>query len=303
MKAKAIARRNRNGGMVERNSVSGVIVDTIVILVLIFVVLICIMPLWHVLMASFSDGQTLMANKSLLLLPIGEWTTKGYAHVFANTGIMRGYLNTIIYVVGATLIGLVLNVMGGYCLSRKTKLKNTLTLLLMFTMMFSGGLIPTYMVVRSLGLVGNMGSILIPGCTNAFFVIMTKNAFESVPETVVEAARIDGAGHFRVMFRICLPQCMSLVTVVILYSVVNQWNSWFPAAIYLTNSKELWPLQLHMKEMIGTNKDFLNNANPDYSRYLIQYALIIVATLPILLAFPFFQKFIEKGALIGGVKE
>ena len=114
---------------------------------------------------------------------------------------------------------------------------------------------------------------------------------------------MDGAGHFRLMFQICLPQCMSIATVVLLYSVVFQWNSWFQAYVYLSTARDWWPLQLVVNNMISENANFMQSGNIDYSRFLIQYGLVVVATIPILCVFPFFQKYIEKGAILGGVKE
>ena len=174
---------------------------------------------------------------------------------------------------------------------------------IVFTMMFGGGLIPTYIVLRSLGFVNSPLAVIIPTCTNAYFMILMMNAYLGVPQSTVEAAQLDGAGHFRLMFQICLPQCMSIATVVLLYSVVFQWNSWFQAYVYLSSAKEWWPLQLVVNNMISENTTFTQSANIDYSRYLIQYGLVVVATIPILCAFPFFQKYIEKGAVLGGVKE
>lgn len=214
-----------------------------------------------------------------------------------------GYGNTLLYVVSATLLGFVLNVLAGYVLSRDTRYRGIMIMIVMFTMMFGGGLIPTYIVMKALGFVNNPLAIIIPTCTNAYFMILMMNAYLSVPQSTVEAAQLDGAGHFRLMFQICLPQCMSIATVVLLYSVVFQWNSWFQAYVYLSSAKEWWPLQLVVNNMIAENTNFMQSGNIDYSRYLIQYGLVVVATIPILCAFPFFQKYIEKGAVLGGVKE
>lgn len=134
-------------------------------------------------------------------------------------------------------------------------------------------------------------------------MIMIMNGFASVPESTVEAAELDGAGHLRIMFQISLPQCMSIAAVIILYSVVAQWNSWFQAYVYLSSAKEWWPLQLVVNQMIAENVSFMLTGTIDYSRYLIQYGLAVVATIPILVVFPFFQKYIERGAILGGVKE
>jgi len=294
--------KKQKEGMVENPTVSGVIADILIIVFLVVVMFVCFIPLWHVLMASISDGKSLLAHEGLLLKPIGGITLDGYRLAFSDSSIIMGYVNTIIYVVGATLVGLLINTTAGYVLSRQSKMKKLFTLFITFTMLFGGGLIPTYMVIRSIGMVGTRWALIIPGSTNAFFVIMMMNAFRSVPESTVEAARIDGAGHLRVVFRVMLPQCKSMTTVVILNSVVLQWNSWFNASIYIPNKRELWPLQLWIRQLVSDNEGLLKNANPDYSRYLIQYAVIIAASVPILLAMPFFQKKLETGTMAGAVK-
>ena len=292
-----------SGGMVEKATVSGAIADVMIIAILVLVMFCSIIPLWHVLMASVSEGKRLIANDGLLLLPVGKPTFTGYTLLFADASIVMGYFNTIIYVSAATGIGMVLCILGGYVLSRKTKLRKPLTLIVTFTLLFSGGLIPSYMVNRTLGLVGTRWSLILPGATGAYFVVMMMNAFKSVPESMVEAARIDGAGHIRTMAQIMLPQCRSISAVVMLNSLVVHWNSWLPASIYVPNKRDLWPLQLWIRQIIADNEGLMQSINPDYNRYLIQYAIIIAASLPILLAFPFFQKSLETGIIAGGVKE
>ena len=293
----------RDGGMVEKNSVLGWIADIIIYALLIVMMFICVIPLWYSLVASFSDGFTLYTSEGMIWLPVGKLSLEGYKHIFESNNVLVGYGNTILYVVSATLLGFVLNVLAGYVLSRSTRYRGIMILFVMFTMMFGGGLIPTYIVLRSLGFVNSPLAVIIPTCTNAYFMILMMNAYLGVPQSTVEAAQLDGAGHFRLMFQICLPQCMSIATVVLLYSVVFQWNSWFQAYVYLSSAKEWWPLQLVVNNMISENTTFTQSANIDYSRYLIQYGLVVVATIPILCAFPFVQKYIEKGAVLGGVKE
>ena len=227
----------------------------------------------------------------------------GYKLIFQDASILIGYRNTLLYVVTSTALGLLLNVMSGYALSRKTRFGGLMTLFIVITMMFSGGLIPGYMIIRKLGILNTPLAVILPTCTNAFFIIMTATAFRNVPKQIIEAAEIDGANHFQVMMKVALPQCKGTVAVVVLYSVVFQWNSWFQAMVYLPNARQWWPLQLYIREFVANNTSFLMSANPDYSRYLIQFCLIVVATLPILVAFPFFLTTIEKGALAGGVKE
>ena len=281
--------------MVETPTSADRVVDVIVISICALIAFCSVIPMWHVLMSSISDGKQLLAHKGLVLLPIGEINFKGFQHIFRNAGI-------VIYTVSATTLGFVLASTTGYALSRDTKVKPIVSALIMFTMLFSGGMVPTYMVIRALGWVGTRWALIIPGCTNAMFCVMMMNAFNSIPKEMYEAARMDGAGHLRTMTQIMLPQAMNLGSVILLNSVVGQWNSWLQASIYVPNKKSLWPLQLWVKQITADNDNFLNTSNPDYSRYLIKFAVVIAATLPIIVLFPFFQDKLEKGVIAGGVK-
>jgi ABC-type sugar transport system, permease component len=290
-------------GMVETISITSRVVNIILAALIALIAFCAVVPMWHVLMASLSDGKRVLAHEGILWLPVGDAHLEGYRLVLQNKGIISGYMNTLIYVVGACSFGLILNTLGGYAMSQPSKLKGVLVMFVMFTSLFSGGLIPTYAVIRSLGMTGTRWALLIPGCTNSFFMIMLMNGFRQVPVSTVEAARIDGAGHLRVMFQVMLPQARSMMVVTLINSVVMQWNSWFNASIYVTNQTDLWPLQLWIKQIVAENITILQVANPDYNRWLIQFAIIVVATFPLLLAFPFFQKKLEMGMLLGGVKE
>ena len=288
--------------MVETPTVGDRIVDVIVYTLCALVAFCSVVPMWHVLMSSVSDGKTLLAHEGLVLLPVGGFTLDGFKLIFKNASVIRGFTNSIVYTVGSTGLGFLLATVTGYALSRQSKLKPIVTMLIMFTMLFSGGMVPTYMVVKSLGWVGTPWALIVPGCTNAMFMIMMMNSFNGVPREMYEAATIDGAGHWRTMFQVALPQAMNLGYVIILNSVVAQWNSWLPASIYVPNKKSLWPLQLWIQQITADNANFLNSANPNYSRYLIQFAVIVAATAPIVIAFPFFQDKLEKGVIAGGIK-
>ena len=300
MKAKASS--GNASHMIEHPSTLEQAVHVIVVLACVLVAFCCVIPMWHVMMSSVSDGRSLMAHKGVVWLPVGGFTLDGFKHIFADAGIVKGYLNTIFYTVTSTVLGFLISATGGYALSRQTKLKSGLSVFVMITMLFGGGLVPTYMVVKALGWVDTPWAIIVPGCTNAMFIIMMMNAFNSVPHEMYEAARIDGAGHFRIMGQILLPQAMNLGSVILLNSVVIQWNSWLPAAIYAPNKKDLWPLQLWIRQITSQNNNFLQSSNPDYSLYLVQYAVIVAAILPIIIVFPFFQDKLEKGVISGGVK-
>lgn len=288
--------------MVETVTIGERLIDFVLVSLCALLAFCCVIPMWHVLMSSFSDGKTLLATDGLVILPVGEWTLTGYRFLMQNSGIISGYLNSILYTVASTALGFLISCVAGYCMYCSTKLSGFMRIFVMIPMMFGGGLIPTYIVVRSLGWTGTRLALIIPGCTNSIFMVMMMNAFRSVPKEMYEAAYIDGSGHIRTLFRIALPQAMNLGSVIILNSVVMQWNSWINAAIYVPNAQDKWPLQLWIKQILADNANFLQTSNPDYSRYLLQFVVIVAATLPIIVAMPFFQDKLEKGVITGGVK-
>lgn len=292
-----------NGGMVERPSALDIAAKIIVTFLLVVVLFVCLIPIWHVLMASFSDGRALQAHSGVAWLPVGGFNLGGYALTFEYEGILTGYGNTLIYVVVGTLLGVVVDVIAGYVMSRKSMLQKFFIVYILITMMFSGGMVSTFMVVRSLGLVGSRLSIILPTSVNAVYIILMMNAYRGVDNSFVEAAEIDGAGHFRIMFQVMLPQCLNMAFVIILFTVVQQWNSWMEASMYLPTDRELWPLQLWIKEISAQSADWGQTANPDYNRSLIEYCVIVISLVPIIVIATVFQKWIEKGVLIGGVKE
>ena len=297
-----LAESNRDS-MVVHPGIGGRIADIVIILVLALIAFICLIPLWHVLVSSFSDGQRLLGHEGLLLKPLGEALNfGGYKLIFKDSGVMTGYANTLLYVVSGTGLGVIMNTMGGYILSRETKLRGPMTLFFIFTTMFNGGMIPTYMVIRQLGMTGTRWALIIPGCTNAMFMLLVMNSFATVDKSYTEAASIDGAGHFAIMFKVILPQAKGMVIVTAINTAIMKWNSWFEASIYVPNSRDKWPLQLWVKQLTAEGMDFLKSQNPDYNRYLIQYAAIIISTVPILIALPFFIGRLEKGMVLGGVK-
>lgn len=299
---KLFSRPKKHDGMVEEHSTIGLIIDITIAIFMLGIIFICLVPVWHVIMSSISDGRSLLATGGLVLWPVQSTTLAGYKLLFSNTTILRGYLNTIIYVIGATSVGFILNVIGAYVLSRDTMYRKPLHVFIFVTILFNGGLIPTFLVIRALGMVGTMWALIIPGSTNAIYMIIMGTAFRTVSRETVEAAELDGAGHLSIMFRVILPQALSMSTVIILFSVVQHWNAWFPASIYVPSQRNLWPIQLWIRQIVTENAAFLQTQNPDFNRYLIQYAVIVVATLPILAIFPFFLKYIEKGIVLGGVK-
>jgi len=252
------------------------------IIILLIVAFICLAPIWHVFCASVSDPAMLLAYKGLLLKPIGEITMNGYRMALKNGSIVRGYLNTLCYVTSATLIGMFGSVVTAYALSRKDLLlKNQLTFLLAFTMLFNGGLIPTYLLVRNLNMLNTVWAIIIPNCLSVYNIMLLKTSFSSLPDGLIDAARIDGAGHFKTLTNVVVPCSKGILAVISLFYIVQHWNSWFHTAIYVTD-RSLYPLQLLLREIVVMNsQSALELAGEDgelsLARELVKYAVILSA--------------------------
>lgn len=294
--------RKPSAGMIEARTFGSTLTNVILGLIIFLVAFCSVIPMWHVLMSSVSNGHALFAWEGLVVRPIKEFNLEGYKLVLKDSAILQSYFITIFYVVATSMCGLVLNVLGGYVLSQPSKLRGVMTAIMMFSIMFNGGLIPSYMVNRALGLVGSPLAMILPGCTNAMFVIMLMNAYLQVPQATVEAARIDGAGHLAVMFRVMLPQAKGMALVAMVQTALMSWNDWYTASIYVPRNRNLWPLQLLIKDLVARNQDFLDYANPDYNRYLIQYVVIVIATLPVIMLLPLFIKKLEDNMKLGAVK-
>lgn len=265
-------------------------------------------PMWHVLMASFSDPISLIGFKGLLAKPIG-FSLEGYKIVLKNKNIYVGYGNTLFYVVVGTFINMLLTVVGAYCLSRKrTILMRPLTLLIVFTMYVDFGLVPSFLNIRDLGLYGSRWALILPGAIGTYNMIVMRTALNAIPQSLEESAMIDGAGHFSILFKILLPVSKATLAVLTLFYAVGHWNSWFTAAIYLRDRKK-FPLQLFLREILiaqSTATGTGEGSSVDgflYLDELIKYCTIIVSTVPILCLYPFVQRYFMTGVMLGSVKE
>jgi putative aldouronate transport system permease protein len=264
-------------------------------------------PLLYVVFASFSDPTLLAQHRGLLAGPLG-FSTAAYARVFENPNVLTGYRNTIFYVVTGTFINVALTTLGAFVLSRRNVLwKEPIMFLIVFTMFFSGGLIPTFLLVgRTLGWINSPLALIIPGAIQTYNLIIMRTAFQEVPYELEEAAKMDGANDFQVLWRIYLPLVKPVLAVMILFYSVAHWNSFFPALIYLRN-RDLYPLQLILREILiqnSTSNMTTSAASGDMEMIseTIKYATIVVATVPILLIYPFLQRYFVKGVLIGSIK-
>ena len=265
-------------------------------------------PLWHCLMASFSDPTSLIGYKGLISLPMG-FSLEGYKTVLQNKNILTGYMNTLFYLVVGTAINMVLTILGAYVLSRRRMmLKGPLTLLIVFTMYMDFGLIPAFLNVRDLGLYDSRWAILLPVAINTYNLIVMRTAFASVPAALEESAMIDGANDFTILFKIILPLSKATLAVVVLFYVVEHWNSWFSASIYLRD-RERFPLQLFLREILISSSSSTAAGEASsvdgvmYLEELIKYCSIVISTLPILCVYPFVQKYFISGVMLGSVKE
>ncbi|NBJ68857.1 MULTISPECIES: carbohydrate ABC transporter permease [Clostridia] len=287
--------------------------DRLNILFVMMIVLVITYPVIFIVSASISDPAAVNTGK-MWLWPV-DITFDGFKKVFQNEAIWRGYYNTIIYTLVGTAIHLVLLLPASYALSRKElKGKKLLLWFILFTMLFNGGLIPTYLVVKSLGMLDTMWAIVIPGVVGAWSLLVARTFFQqSIPDQLVEAAKIDGASDIFIFFRIALPLSAPLIAVMALFHGVSMWNQYFGALIYLSDESK-YPLQLVLREILIVNEisgdGMMEGAGTTGSLVeqvktadLIKYAVMIVSALPLLIIYPFLQKYFVKGVLIGSVKE
>ena len=259
--------------------------------VLSIIVLVCLYPMWHVAMASFSNSTQLMAHSGFLLKPMG-FNMQAYLKVFQNPMILKGYANTLFILIVGVILDLIMTALAAYFFSRKgVMFKKPLMLLILFTMFFSGGMIPFYLTLKDM---------------HTYNMIILRTSFESIPDSLTEAAKIDGAGHMTILFRIILPLSKAIMAVMVLYYGVSIWNGWFWASTILRD-RELYPLQVILREILISNDIQAMNGgaggDAEAIAQSIKYATIMVATVPILFVYPFLQKYFTSGVMIGAVKE
>jgi putative aldouronate transport system permease protein len=247
-----------------------------------------------------------MRENGLILLPKG-FQLDAYVQVFNNPMIVRGYMNTIIVVLVSLVFNITLTSIGAYVASRKNAyFSKWIMIMMVFTMYFSGGMIPTYFNITDLNLIDTYWSLILPTAINTFNLIIMKSAFENIPVGLEDASKIDGAGNFRILFQIFLPVSKASLSVIMLYYAVSHWNSWFNAMLYL-NRRELFPLQLILREILvqddtASMVQGVSVSDKALISEIVKYAVIIVSTIPILCIYPFIQKHFARGIMIGAVK-
>ena len=277
---------------------------------LILLSIVFIVPVWHAAMGSISDPLKLSASTGLILGPLGEPTLGGYRLVMQNNSILSSYMNTLIYVVCATAFGTLLTILAAYVMSRKNLyFKSIIIFIVTFTMIFNGGLIPTYMVVSNLKMIDTVWAVIIPNCVWVYNMLIARTFFvTSIPDELLEASQIDGCTNLRFFFTIVVPLSPAIIAVLVLFYAVAQWNSFFDALLYI-KSKDLYPLQIHLRNILLMNSvdsAVIGDAAAMDERQrlvdMLKFVLIIISCVPMFVVYPFVQKYFVKGVMIGAVK-
>lgn len=280
--------------------------------IMLFLIGITLYPMLYVVFCSFSDPSEYALKMGTLLMKPAGFSLQGYRTVFEMPTIWQGYRNTLLYLVLGVGIGMSLTIMGAYVLSHNDfMLKKGVMRLLVFTMYFSGGMIPTYLAVNSMGLTNTIWGFVLPGCVSVYNLIVLRTSFNSVPKSLYESAYIDGAGDMTVLFKITLPLSVASLATITLFYAVGCWSAWYNALVYLQQRRDLYPLQMVLRELLITDKTteaFMDASNEKaVNNYLlkeiVKYCTIVVATLPILVVYPFIQKYFVKGVMLGAIKE
>ena len=292
--------------MVIKETFSDKVFNFFNVLLTILITLIVLYPLIYILSASFSDPMAVM-NGEVLLIPV-DFTFAGYQKVFQNEDIVTGYLNSIQYTIVGTAVNLVMTVLGAYPLSRKDFYgRNVLTAFFAFTMFFGGGMIPTYLVIQDLGLLNNFWVMILPGAVSVWSMVIVRTFFQSsIPDELREAAVIDGCSNTRLLMTIILPLSIPVLAVITMQYAVGHWNAYFNALIYITD-REKYPLQMVLRELLMQSKmDEMMDTDGAVTQQMLaeslKYAVMVVASVPVLLLYPFLQRYFVKGVMVGAIK-
>ncbi len=287
---------------------SDIVFDWVNNIILTIILLLVLYPLYFVAIASISD-PVLVSGGEVWFVP-RKVTFEGYGRVFNDPNIISGYKNSLVYAISGTSINLAMTLTAAYALSRKNLIgRNVISFFLAFTMFFSGGMIPTFLIVNNLGMVNKIWAMIIPNAVGVWNIIIARTFLQtSIPRELYESATIDGCSHTKFFTSIVLPLSKALIAILILFYGVGHWNSFFNALIYLRDTK-LFPLQLVLRGILIQNQMELSMvkdqdllAERQNIAEIIKYSLIIIASLPLLVLYPFLQKYFVKGVMIGSLK-
>lgn len=280
---------------------SGRIFDILNTIIMLLIGLIMLYPFWYILVGSVSSVEHIYSGR-FLLWP-DEFRTDAYTFMLKNKNVAASFLNSLFVTSIGTIISMTLSYMGAYVLSKRyLPARKILTIFLVFTMLFSGGLIPLYLLVNKIGLINRIWALILPTCLSTYYIIIMRNFLMTIPETLEEAAEIDGAGQLKIMMRIYLPLSAPILATVILFYAVGYWNSFFYATIFL-NDSQYWTLQVLLRELVlMSNAAALDSASGTVLTENAKMALIIITSVPIIIVYPFLQRYFVKGMVMGSVK-
>ncbi|MCL6605960.1 MAG: carbohydrate ABC transporter permease [Paenibacillus sp.] len=283
------------------------VVLTINYVLLYLAVLLILVPLVYVVIASFMEPTALL-NKGISF-NLSDYSVEGYKLILSNEAMLRGFVNAVFYSSAFAFLTVAVSIFAGYSLSVDEFVgKKFFMTVFVFTMFFGGGLIPTFLVIKQLGMLNTVWAIIVPGAVSVWNIILARTFFKGIPRELNEAAKVDGATEMLIFFRIVLPLSKPIIFVLALYAFVGQWNSYFDAMIYLDNAK-LYPLQLVLRSILVQNQidpgmitDRTAMAEMKRLSEIIKYASIVISSLPLIVMYPFFQKYFEKGVMVGSLK-
>lgn len=264
-------------------------------------------PVYFVLIASISDPTKMVANYGLMWLPHFPLSLTSYRMVFRHSLLLSGFGNTLFIVIVGLAFNMVLTVLGAYLLSLKNSLlKKPIAYLILFTMYFSGGIVPGYLNIKSLHLMNTLWALILPGAISTYNMLIMRSAIGALPDALMKAAKLDGASHFQRILNVVVPLTGATSAVLMLYYAVGHWNAWFNASLYI-QSPSRFPLQLVLRQVLILGEDSemasgLDAGSEIAAATVIKYALIVISTVPIMLLYPFLQRFFVKGVMIGSVK-
>ena len=291
-----------------KRTVSDRVFDSINILIMLLIIATMLIPIIHVVSVSFSIGSEVQKG-GLFLWPRG-FTLEGYKKVFQDKMIVRSYINSIVYSVGHTILVVILTALTAYPLSiRDFPIKKGVTIFVMITMFFSGGAIPTYLLMKELHLINNPLVMILPFTVTGYNLILFRTFFSGIDPCMRESAKIDGAGEFRILLQVIMPLSKAIIATVSLFTFVGKWNDWYSALIYL-NEEKYYPVQMILRKVLFNSSAFANMdpaimqmfRNNEITAANIQMATIVVIMLPIMCIYPFLQKYFAAGVMVGGVK-
>lgn len=294
--------------MIEKKTFWSRLFDAFNVVFMILFGIITVYPFIHIAFGSISESAAMMMHRGPILWPVGHVSFEAYSRVFQNPLILHGYLNTLFYVTVGGAVNFMLTTFGAFVLSRKNLYwKKHMMFFCMLTMFINGGLIPFYILVKNIGLIDSMWAVIFGYAIDTYYLIIMRTYFLTIPDSLEESAKIDGANDIRVLFSIILPVSLPIVAVILLFYCVDRWNAWFSAMLFLKDRTK-YPFQLILREIIIINSSLSMETGVSMDTKLsvsetIKYSTIMVATLPILFVYPFLQKYFVQGVMIGAIKE